>query len=204
MTLDETAAADPNRGAPSSDPSRNPWKIIAIVLGSLIAVFVILAILSSRSGDNRDEKLAEILPTSIEENFQNKGIDVEVESVSCDDLPTGDATFSIMCDVRVVGIDEVIETTVQGSVNDDFVQIDDVFSEERLLTPTKAVEYVQTLVAQMVDGVEVLDCDLGNDVVVVRPGSEFTCSLDSGETVLVSVSDDGSAQITDVFTVGES
>jgi len=179
--------------------SRNPWKVAAIVLGVLIAVFTVLAIIGSQAGDNRDEKLAERLPASIEENFKDKGIDVTVDSVSCEELPMTDATFSITCDVRIVGIEEVIETTVQGSVDDDFVEIDEVFSEERLLSPPKAIEYVQALVDQATSGVTVLDCDLGGDIAVIRTGSEFTCALDSDETVLVTVAADGSGQITDVF-----
>jgi hypothetical protein len=196
---DTPASIEPQPDLPPPPKPRNRWKVVAIVLGVLIAVFVLLAIIGSRAGDNRDEKLAEVLPASIEENFQDKGIDVTVESVSCEKLPTTDATFSIICDVRIAGIDEIIETTVQGTVDNDFVQIDEVFSEERLLSQPKAIEYVQALVDQLTSGVTVLECDLGGDVAVIRTGSEFTCALDSGETVLVSVAADGSGQITDVF-----
>jgi hypothetical protein len=175
------------------------WKIVAIVLTSVIVLFVVLAIVGSRMGDNRDEKLAEKLPASIEENFTNKGIDVTVESVKCEDLPTSNSSFSIECDVRIEGIDEIIETTVQGTVDDDFVEVEEVFSKERLLTLAMAIEYVQQLVDSGTSGITVLDCDLGGDIAVIRPGSEFTCSLDSGETVLVSVANDGSAEITDVY-----
>jgi hypothetical protein len=178
---------------------RSMWKIVAIVLTSVIVLFVILAIIGSRMGDNRDEKLAEKLPASIEKNFTNKGIDVTVESVKCEDLPTSNSSFSIECDVRIEGIDEIIETTVQGTVDDDFVEVEEVFSKERLLTLAMAIEYVQQLVDSGTSGITVLDCDLGGDIAVIRPGSEFTCSLDSGETVLVSVANDGSAEITDVY-----
>jgi hypothetical protein len=71
-----------------------------------------------------------------------------------------------------------------------------------LLTPAKAIEYVQALVDQQAPGFSVLDCDLGGDVAVIRTGSEFTCTLDSDETVLVTVAADGSGQITDVFATG--
>jgi hypothetical protein len=175
------------------------WKIVAIVLTSVIVLFVVLAIVGPRMGDNRDEKLAEKLPSSIEKNFTNKGIDVTVESVKCEDLPTSNSSFSIECDVRIEGIDEIIETTVQGKVDDDFVEVEEVFSKERLLTLAMAIEYVQQLVDSGTSGITVLDCDLGGDIAVIRPGSEFTCSLDSGETVLVSVANDGSAEITDVY-----
>jgi hypothetical protein len=178
---------------------RNVWKIVAIVLTSVIVLFVILAIIGSRMGDNRDEKLAEKLPTSIEKNFTNKGIDVTVESVECEDLPTSNSSFSIECDVRIEGIDEIIETTVQGTVDDEFVEVEEVFSKERLLTIEMAVEYVQQLIDSRTSGITVLECDLGAKIAVIRPGSEFTCSLDSDETVLVSVANDGSAEITDVF-----
>jgi hypothetical protein len=178
---------------------RNLWKIVAIVLASVIVLFVILAIIGSRMGDNRDEKLAEKLPASIERNFQDKGIDVTVESVECEDLPTSDSSFSIQCDVRIEGIDEIVETTVQGKVDDDFVEVEEVFSKERLLTMEMAIEYVQQLVDARTSGITVLGCDLDGDIAVIRPGSEFTCGLDSGETVLVSVADEGSAEITDVF-----
>lgn len=187
---------------PPPPPGRNPWKIAAVVLGVVIAGFIVLVIIGSRVSDNRDEKLAEALPASIETNFRNKGIDVSVTSVSCEDLPTTDATFSIQCEVRIDEVDEVVEATVQGSVNDDLVQIDEVFSKERLLTPAKAVEYVQNLVEQQAQGVTVLECDLGGDVAVIRTGSEFTCTLDSNETVLISVAADGSGSITDVFDTG--
>lgn len=179
---------------------RSMWKIVAIVLTSVIVLFVVLAIVGSRTGDNRDEKLAEKLPASIEKNFQDKGIDVDVESVDCENLPTSDASFSIQCDVRISGIDEIVETTVQGTVDDDFVEVEEVFSKERLLTLAMAIEYVQQLVDSGTSGITVLDCDLGGDIAVIRPGSEFTCSLDSGETVLVSVANDGSAEITDVYS----
>jgi hypothetical protein len=181
---------------------RNRWKITALVLTSVIVLFVVLAIAGSRMGDNRDEKLAEKLPASIEENFQNKGIDVDVESVDCEELPTADASFSIQCDVRISGIDEIVETTVQGTVDDDFVEVEEVFSKERLLTIAMAIEYVQQLVDSGTSGIAVLDCDLGGAIAVIRPGSEFTCRLDSGEAVLVSVLNDGSAEITDVFASG--
>ena len=179
---------------------RSMWKIVAIVLTSVIVLFVGLAIVGSRMGDNRDEKLAEKLPASIEKNFQNKGIDVDVEAVDCENLPTSDASFSIQCDVRIAGIDEIVETTVQGTVDDDFVEVEEVFSKERLLTLAMAIEYVQQLVDSGTSRITVLDCDLGGDIVVIRPGSEFTCSLDSEETVLVSVANDGSAEITDVYS----
>ncbi|MGA0867255.1 MAG: hypothetical protein ACO3QV_08065, partial [Candidatus Nanopelagicaceae bacterium] len=149
-----------------------------------------------------DEKLAEKLPISIEKNFEDKGIDVAVESVDCEALPTSDSSFSIECDVRIEGIDEEVEITVQGRVDDDFVEVEEVFSKERLLTREMAVEYVQQLVDARTEGITVVDCDLGGDVAVIRPGSEFTCSLDSDETVLVSVANDGSAEITDVFASG--
>lgn len=183
---------------PPPPKGRNPWKVVAIVLGVLIGVFVLLVVISSRVSNNRDEKLAEKLPKSIESNFRDKGIDVTVSSVECDELPTTDATFSIQCDVNLEGIDEVVEATVQGSVKDDLVQIDDVFSEERLLTPVKAVEYVQGLVDGFGAGISVLGCDLGGDVVVIRPGSEFSCDLDSQETVVITVAADGSGEITDI------
>jgi len=178
---------------------RNMWKIAAIVLTSVIVLFVVLAIIGSWMGDNRDEKLAEKLPASIEKNFLDKGIDVTVESVDCEDLPKVSASFSVQCDVRIEGIDEVVETTVQGKVDDDFVEVEEVFSKERLLTMEMAIEYVQQLVDARKAGITVLSCDLGGDIAVIRPGSEFTCSLDSGETVLIAVADDGSAEITDVF-----
>ena len=185
---------------PPPPPAKKRWRAVAIILGVLIAVFVVLAVIGSRLSDNRDDKLAEKLPESIEENFRDKDIDVTVSSVSCEDLPTDDATFSIQCDVRIEGIDEVVEATVQGSVDGDFVQIDEVFSEERLLTVEKAIEYVQGLVDGAVENVTVLDCDLGGELAVIRTGSEFTCSLDSDETVLVAVAADGSGEITDVFS----
>lgn len=198
------STSEPVRIGPVEDEkkSRNPWKVVAVVLGSLIAIVAILAIIGSRASDNRDEKLAEKLPASIEENFRDKGIDVTVGSVSCDKLPTADGTFSITCGVNISGIDEVIEATVQGTIDDVFVEVEEVFSEERLLSPTKAVEYVQGLVDQLSAGVTVLDCDLGGDIAVIRTGSEFTCSLDSDETVLVTVAADGSGQITDVYASG--
>lgn len=189
---------------PPPPKARNRWKIVAIVLGVLIAVFVLLAVIGSQTGDNRDEKLAEKLPASLEKNFRDKGIDLTVSSVSCEDLPTSSATFSIQCDVRIEGIDDVVEATVKGSVDDDLVQIDDVFSEEKLLTTDMAVEYVQGLVNDLSPGITVLDCDLGGDIAVIRTGSEFTCSLDSGETVLITVAEDGSGEITDVFDNGNT
>jgi hypothetical protein len=178
------------------------WRFVAIALTSLIVLFVVLAIVGSRLGDDRDEKLAEKLPASIEKNFTNKGIDVTVESVDCEDLPTTASAFSIQCDVRIAGIDEIVETTVQGTVDDDFVEVEEVFSKERLLTIEMAIEYVQELVDGQTSGITVLDCDLGDDIAVIRTGSEFTCSLDSDETVLVSVANDGSAEITDVYARG--
>ncbi len=189
---------------PPPPRGRNPWKIVAIVLGSVVAVIVILAIIGSQMGDNRDEKLAERLPESIEKNFQDKGIDVEVASVDCEDLPTSDGTFSITCDVRIVGIDESVEATVQGSVDDDFVQIDEVFSKKRLLTSPMAVTYVQGLVDQLTSnsGIAVLECDLGSDVAVIEEGSVFTCTLDSQESVEVTVAGDGSGRITNVTSIG--
>jgi hypothetical protein len=181
---------------------RNVWKIVAIALSSVIVLFIVLAIIGSRMDDNRDEKLAEKLPASLEKNFRNKGIDVTVESVDCEDLPTADSSFSIQCDVRIAGIDEIIETTVQGTVDDEFVEVEEVFSKERLLTVEMAVEYVQQLIDGRTSGISVLGCDLGAAIAVIRPGSEFTCSLDSDETVLISVANDGSAEITDVFEGG--
>lgn len=177
---------------------------MAVVLGVLIAVFAILAVIGSQLGDNRDEKLAEKLPASLEENFRDKGIDVTVSSVSCEDLPTSDGSFSIQCDVRIEGIDEVVEATVQGSATDDRIEVEEVFSEERLLTQAKAIEYVQGLVDEKAEGIAVLECDLGGEVVVIRPGSEFTCSLDSEEVVLITVAEDGSGSITDVFDMGDA
>ena len=201
--MTNTPIPEPNfPDLPAPPKGRNPWKIAAIVMGVLIAAFVILVIIGSQASDNRDEKLAEKLPGSIEANFKDKGIDVTVTSVSCEDLPTSDATFSIQCDVVIEGIDEVVEATVQGSVDDDFVQIDEVFSQERLLTPEKAIEYVQTLVDQQATGITVVDCEVGGDVAVIREGSEFTCTLDSDETVLITVAGDGSGSITDVFDTG--
>lgn len=184
--------------------SRNPWKIAAIVFGVLIAVFGVLAVIGSQLGDNRDEKLAEKLPASLEENFRDKGIDVTVSSVSCEDLPTSDGSFSIQCDVRIEGIDEVVEATVQGTATDDRIEVEEVFSEERLLTQAKAIEYVQGLVDEKAEGIAVVECDLGGEVVVIRPGSEFTCSLDSEEVVLITVAEDGSGSITDVFDMGDA
>lgn len=203
MTESNDVASSPLEVPPPPRP-RNRWKIIAVVLGVLIAVFIVLVVIGSQVGDNRDEKLAEKLPASIEKNFRDKGIDVTVSSVTCEDLPKSDATFSLQCEVRIEGIDEVIETTVQGEVNDDLVTIDEVFSVERLLTPSKAIEYVQSLVEQRAPGISVLDCDLGGDVSVIRPGSEFTCTLDSDETVLISVAEDGSGEISDVFATAGS
>lgn len=199
-----SAGSDPAPLPPPPSTSRNPWKIAAIVLGVVIGVFVVLVIIGSRAGDNRDEKLAEELPGSIQRNFSDKGIDVIVSSVSCEKLPTTDGTFSLTCDVRIEGIDEIIETTVQGSVDDDFVQIDEVFSEERLLTPAKAIEYVQALLEQTAPGISVLDCDLGAEVTVIRTGSEFACELNSDETIVIRVAADGSGQIIDIFDTGGS
>lgn len=196
--MTESAPSD----LPPPPKRRNIWKIVALVLGVLIAVFVVLVIIGSRASDNRDEKLAQKLPASIESNFRDKGIDVTVSSVDCDKLPTTDGTFSLSCDVRIDGIDEIVESTVQGSVDDDFIEIDEVFSEERLLTVEMAVKYVQTLVDDAAPGIVVLNCDLGGDVAVIRTGSEFTCSLDSDETVLITVAADGSGEITDVFDSG--
>ena len=195
----------PHSESPALPPPprrRNIWKFLAIVLASVILLFIVLAIIGSRMGDNRDEKLAEKLPASLEKNFQDKGIEVTVESVDCENLPTTDSPFSIQCDVRIEGIDELVETTVQGKVDDDFVEVEEVFSKERLLTMEMAIEYVQQLVDARTSGVTVLGCDLGGDIAVIRPGSEFTCSLDSGETVLITVANDGSAEITDVFEGG--
>lgn len=198
--MNDTSLPEPTpTESASSSKSRNVWKIVAIVLGVLIAVFVVLVIIGSQIGDNRDEKLAEKLPASIEKNFRDKGIDVTVSSVKCEDLPKSDATFSLQCDVRIEGIDEIVEATVKGEVKDDLVTIDEVSSIERLLTPAKAIEYVQTLVEQRAAGISVLNCDLGGDVAVIRPGSEFTCTLDSDETVLITVTEDGSGEISDVF-----
>lgn len=195
---DQPNSPEPQLPPPDSR-KRNPWKIVAIVLGVFILAVVILAIIGSRAGDNRDEKLAEKLPVSIEKNFRDKGIDVTVESVDCEDLPTSDATFSLACEVHIKGIEEVIETTVEGTVNDDYVEVENVSSEKRLLTPDMAVEYVQSLVDARQSGITVTGCDLGGDVAVIRTGSEFTCSLDSDETVVVTVAADGSGEITDVF-----
>lgn len=196
---DTPASPDSHPDLPPPPKPRNRWKVVAIVLAVLIAAFVVLVIIGSRAGDDRDTKLSQLLPSSIEKNFRDKGIDVTVESVSCEKLPTTDTTFSIMCDVRIAGIDEIVESTVQGEVSDEFVTVDEVFSEERLLNVPKAIEYVQVLVDQLTAGVAVLDCELGGDVVVIRAGSEFSCNLDSGETVLITVAADGSGQITDVF-----
>lgn len=192
-----SASSQPELPPPPRASKRG--KTVAVVVGVLVTVLVVLLIVGLRVGDNRNEKLAEKLPESIEENFRDKGIEVVVSSVSCDDLPTEDSTFSIQCEVMIEGIDEIVEATVQGSVDDDFVQIDEVFSEERLLSVEKAVEYVQGLIDQSVENVKVLDCDLGGTVAVIRTGSEFTCTLDSSETVLIAVAADGSGEITDVF-----
>lgn len=184
---------------PPTTSKRNPWKIAAIVLGVLIAVFVLLAIIGTfAGGDNRDEKLAKLLPASIESNFKQSGVDVTVTSVDCEKLPTTDGEFTISCGVMVEGVDEVLDAKVVGSVTGDFIQVTDVSSEERLLTADLAMTYVQGLVASKVDGVEVLTCDLGVDILVIRPGSEIRCNLDSKETVTVTVQDDGSGEITDV------
>ncbi len=199
MTLNDNPSNPSTPDVSEPPKSRNPWKIVAIVLGVLIAVFVVLAVIGSQSGDNRDEKLAEKLPASIEKNFQDKGIDVTVSSVECEKLPTTDATFSIQCNVIIEGIDEVVEATVQGSVDDDFVEIDEVFSEERLLSIAKAIEYVQGLVDTMQLGISVLDCDIGGDVAVIRTGSEFSCTLDSDETIVIKVAADGSGEIIEVI-----
>lgn len=179
---------------------RNKWKTAAIVLGVIVGLVIVLFIIGVLSGDDRDEKLAKILPTSIEKNFRDNGIDVTVTSVSCEDLPTTDGSFSIECEVSVAEIEEVIEATVQGSVDKDLIQIEDVSSKERLLTPEMAIPYVQGLVDEITSGVTVLDCDLGGDVVVIDTGSDFSCTLDSDETVVVTVAGDGSASISDVIS----
>lgn len=177
---------------------RNTWKIVAIVLGSLVAVFVLLAIIGSLGGDNRDERLAEILPNSLEKNFRDNGVDVSVESVSCEDLPTTNGDFTIECDVTIAELDQPLRATVQGNVDDDFVEITEASSEERLLTPELAIPYVQNLVDEIVSGVTVLSCEIGGDIVVISTGSEFSCDLDSNEVIFIEIAPDGSGVISDV------
>ena len=177
---------------------RNKWKIVAIVLGSLVVVFILLAVIGSLGGDDRDEKLAQILPGSIEKNFRDNGVDVSVESVACDDLPTTNGDFTIECDVIIAELDQPLRATVQGSVDDDFLEIEEASSNERLLTTELAIPYVQTLVDEIVSGVKVMSCELGGDLVVISEGSEFTCDLDSNETVVITIASDGSGIISDV------
>lgn len=189
---------------PPPPKKRNRWKIVAIVLGVIVALFVVLIIIGVFAGDSRDEKLAKLLPASIEANFHDGGIDVTVESVDCADLPRDNGDFTIDCSVQVADIEEVIEAKVKGSIDDDVIQVTDVSSAERLLTPDMAMKYVQSLVDSQVKGISVQACDLGASVIVIRPGSEIECTLDSDETVTVTVQDDGSGEITNVRATGSA
>lgn len=197
------AVSTPDALPPPPRP-RNPWKVATVVLVVLVAVIVVVVVKGGSSGDSRDnrnEKLAQLLPSSIETNYRNQGIDVSVSSVECDDLPTADGPFDIACRVRIDGLNEVIESTAQGTVTGDSIQVEDISSEERLLTLELAIPYVQGLVDELVDGVSVVDCDLEAKITVICPGSTFTCDLDSSERVTVTVGTAGSAEITDVTNI---
>lgn len=179
---------------PPKEPSF--WKNRSVLLGSLVGVVVLAMMGGSFFKADLNKKLSELLPVEIETTFGQEGIVVSVESVSCENLPDRNAVFTVSCAIRVSEMIDSFETIVQGNVDGDEVNVDEVFSRERLVTREQVMAYVQRLVDDIDPSGKVLDCDLGGPIAVIRQGHVFDCALEVGGTVSVTVAANGSGRIT--------
>lgn len=178
------------RSSSVRSPSARSLVILAL---ALVVVFLFGRSLIA----DPNERLNAILPARIEDTFKREGIELRVESVSCEDLSGETSVFTVTCGVEVVEITETVEIIVQGSIEGESVVVDELFSRERLVTEQQAIDYVQRLVDDLDATTRVLDCELGGPLALIRSGKEFSCRLDNAIGVVVTVAGNGSGSISD-------
>ncbi len=171
------------------------WRgILTIIVGSvtffLVASQVGTYFFGDLSADQRNSQLVRSLRVDIADNLRREGINVTVIDVRCEDLPDNSEVFTVTCDVDVEEIAESFQAIAQGSSTGDAVTVEEVFPRERLVTQEQAIAYVQRLVDS-----QVLDCDLGGPIAVLRQGNEFDCQTEFNEIVTITVAGNGSGSI---------
>lgn len=168
---------------------------IRFVISLSILVVVVLLLTDSLFHSDPNEELDTILPPRIESTFAREGIVLEVENVFCERLSEASDAFAVTCAVTVVEVSDVIEIIVQGSVIGGNVEVDELFSRERLVTKLQAEEYAARLLDDLDSTQQVVDCDLRGSFAVIRSGKQFSCLLASRDVMTITVAGNGSGSI---------
>jgi hypothetical protein len=168
--------------------------VAAVVVVGVVAI-VLVAVLG---GDSKSptEAVEEKLPAQVQDDFSSKGVQVVVSNPQCDDIPHEDGSFTASCTVDLEGSSRPLPVDVTGTIDGNDVNYS--FTTDNVVTEDLAIDAAQDLVDDIDRTIKVLSCQLPETPLVVRGGDEFTCEVDSDETITVTVDSSGSPEITDV------
>lgn len=167
-----------------------------VLVGSLVLATGCTASVSI-GGDDRQERVENLVATLIEKNIADQGATITVTSTDCTDVGDAGGDVTIDCRLTIEESSETVPVTAEITIDGDNITGTAV-TNAGLLTKQAGVNYAQGLVNNVSQGVTVNACDLTDTITVVEPGDTFSCTTDSNETVTITIQPDGTGQITNV------
>jgi hypothetical protein len=204
--VDPSSPASPDdrsRGAAPSADRRALW-IVAAVVG-LVVVIGVVALVAWRRDDgdalDRTEVVDRIVPSALQQNYADQGLDVIVAGAACNDVPAQDGPFSTTCTIGFVGTERTLVATVSGTISGDQATVSGASTDTYLLDEQLAVSGAQQLVDARVAGLTVTACELTETPLLLADGDQFTCTLSNGQTATFTV-EDGTFVLSSASSVG--
>jgi len=159
------------------------------IVGAVVVLVFVAILLISLLGDSATDVVEKKLPAALEENFADQGVEVTVSKVECDEISDDDGPFTTSCEISIDGLAEKLDATVFGEIDGTTVRVNDVSSDQTILTADLAVSQTQLVVDEIDPTIGILSCTLDAPVVLVEEGMTFSCEADSDETVTFEVQD---------------